>query len=139
MRTLTGCFNCSPITCTSRDHVEELGIHAEAAQVDISVSTISLPLFLPPLGSTVTHIHLAPCSPRPQVQHRDQYIQQCADDFYRWQAANRPADDTFVLHDGPPYANGNLHAGHAMNKILKDIIIRFKVQQGTMRCGRRAK
>ena len=31
---------------------------------------------------------------------------------------------TFVLHDGPPYANGNIHIGHAMNKISKDFIIR---------------
>eukprot|EP00983_Pelagomonas_calceolata_P115528 1160210-Pelagomonas_calceolata.AAC.1 len=30
--------------------------------------------------------------------------------------------DTFTLHDGPPYANGDLHIGHALNKILKDII-----------------
>jgi len=35
-----------------------------------------------------------------------------------------------LLHDGPPYANGDLHAGHALNKILKDIILRVKVQQG---------
>ncbi|KAK3329094.1 tRNA synthetases class I-domain-containing protein [Apodospora peruviana] len=68
--------------------------------------------------------------PRPQPQRRDEYIQRCADDFYKWQAANRPADGTFVLHDGPPYANGSLHAGHALNKILKDIILRVKVQQG---------
>ena len=34
---------------------------------------------------------------------------------------------TFILHDGPPYANGNLHMGHALNKILKDIINRYKV------------
>ncbi|KAJ0093470.1 hypothetical protein Patl1_25066 [Pistacia atlantica] len=33
----------------------------------------------------------------------------------------------FVLHDGPPYANGDLHMGHALNKILKDIINRYKV------------
>ncbi|KAK3382506.1 tRNA synthetases class I-domain-containing protein [Lasiosphaeria ovina] len=68
--------------------------------------------------------------PRPQGQLRDQYIQRCADDLYRWQAANRPADGEFVLHDGPPYANGSLHAGHALNKILKDVILRVKVQQG---------
>ncbi|KAK3693485.1 tRNA synthetases class I-domain-containing protein [Podospora appendiculata] len=68
--------------------------------------------------------------PRPLPQHREQYIQQCADDFYKWQAANRPADNLFTLHDGPPYANGSLHAGHALNKVLKDIIIRVKVQQG---------
>lgn len=36
----------------------------------------------------------------------------------------------FFLHDGPPYANGNLHVGHALNKSLKDIIVRFKNLQG---------
>ncbi len=36
----------------------------------------------------------------------------------------------FILHDGPPYANGNLHMGHALNKILKDIIIRHKNNLG---------
>ncbi len=42
-------------------------------------------------------------------------------------AAGRPK---FVLHDGPPYANGNLHLGHALNKILKDIIVRSKTLAG---------
>lgn len=37
---------------------------------------------------------------------------------------------TFVLHDGPPYANGNIHMGHAMNKISKDIIVRAKSMMG---------
>nr|WP_263313574.1 isoleucine--tRNA ligase [Mammaliicoccus sp. Marseille-Q6498] len=37
---------------------------------------------------------------------------------------------TFILHDGPPYANGNLHMGHALNKILKDIIVRQKAMSG---------
>jgi isoleucyl-tRNA synthetase len=37
---------------------------------------------------------------------------------------------TFTLHDGPPYANGPLHAGHALNKITKDIICRYQVTQG---------
>ena len=36
----------------------------------------------------------------------------------------------FVLHDGPPYANGNLHMGHALNKVLKDFIIRYKNMAG---------
>lgn len=36
----------------------------------------------------------------------------------------------FVLHDGPPYANGNLHMGHALNKILKDFIVRYKNMSG---------
>ncbi|ATE60253.1 isoleucine--tRNA ligase [Thauera sinica] len=42
-------------------------------------------------------------------------------------SAGRPK---FVLHDGPPYANGNLHIGHALNKILKDIIVRSKTMAG---------
>ena len=37
---------------------------------------------------------------------------------------------TFVLHDGPPYANGNLHVGHALNKILKDVVNRTQRMQG---------
>ena len=36
----------------------------------------------------------------------------------------------FVLHDGPPYANGHIHIGTALNKILKDIIIRYKNMTG---------
>ena len=38
--------------------------------------------------------------------------------------------ETFILHDGPPYANGHLHMGHAINKILKDIIIRSRQMAG---------
>ena len=42
-------------------------------------------------------------------------------------SAGRPK---FVLHDGPPYANGNLHLGHALNKILKDMIVRSRTLAG---------
>ena len=38
--------------------------------------------------------------------------------------------DKFILHDGPPYANGNIHIGHAMNKTLKDIIVRSQQMSG---------
>jgi isoleucyl-tRNA synthetase len=41
--------------------------------------------------------------------------------------AGRPK---FILHDGPPYANGNIHIGHALNKILKDLVIKSKRMQG---------
>ena len=37
---------------------------------------------------------------------------------------------TFTLHDGPPYANGSLHMGHALNKVLKDIINKYKTLKG---------
>jgi isoleucyl-tRNA synthetase len=36
----------------------------------------------------------------------------------------------FILHDGPPYANGNIHIGHALNKVLKDIIVKYKAMTG---------
>lgn len=36
----------------------------------------------------------------------------------------------FILHDGPPYANGNIHVGHALNKILKDFVVRFRTMSG---------
>ena len=43
---------------------------------------------------------------------------------------NKNTGKTFMLHDGPPYANGNIHLGHAFNKILKDIIIKYKNMSG---------
>ena len=39
-------------------------------------------------------------------------------------------NERFILHDGPPYANGNIHLGHALNKILKDFIIKYKLMNG---------
>ncbi|KAI9833902.1 MAG: hypothetical protein M1819_003411 [Sarea resinae] len=58
------------------------------------------------------------------------YLARCTDDLYAWQRRERPEDNPFTLHDGPPYANGSLHVGHALNKILKDIICRFQLGQG---------
>ena len=51
-------------------------------------------------------------------------------DVYGQIRAARKGAEKFVLHDGPPYANGNLHIGHAVNKILKDIIIKAKTLDG---------
>ncbi|MBN1938313.1 MAG: class I tRNA ligase family protein, partial [Candidatus Aminicenantes bacterium] len=44
--------------------------------------------------------------------------------------ASRKGREPFVLHDGPPYANGLIHLGTAMNKILKDFIIKSKTMRG---------
>ncbi len=49
--------------------------------------------------------------------------------YQRIRAARRNAPK-FVLHDGPPYANGNIHIGHAVNKVLKDIIVKAKTLSG---------
>ena len=45
----------------------------------------------------------------------------------RKKAGSKPK---YILHDGPPYANGNIHIGHALNKILKDIIVKYKTMRG---------
>jgi isoleucyl-tRNA synthetase len=58
--------------------------------------------------------------------------------LYRWQAINiyqklreqGKGRKKFILHDGPPYANGNTHIGHAVNKILKDIVVKVKTLDG---------
>ncbi|PRT55177.1 Isoleucine--tRNA ligase, mitochondrial [Wickerhamiella sorbophila] len=50
--------------------------------------------------------------------------------LYDWQAEVRKDQRAYILHDGPPYANGDLHLGHALNKVVKDIINRFNVQVG---------
>ncbi len=42
----------------------------------------------------------------------------------------RKGRERFVLHDGPPYANGDIHIGHALNKILKDLIVRYQTMRG---------
>lgn len=81
--------------------------------------------------------------PRPTSDQLETYRQRCTDDLYAWQRANRPStvtvrtgssvhecDNEFVLHDGPPYANGAVHVGHALNKILKDLMLRWELAMG---------
>ncbi|MEG0763254.1 MAG: isoleucine--tRNA ligase [Oscillospiraceae bacterium] len=53
-----------------------------------------------------------------------------ADNLYENMVKNNEGKPLYVLHDGPPYANGNIHMGTAMNKILKDIIVRYKNMNG---------
>ena len=49
---------------------------------------------------------------------------------YEQMIKNNEGKPQFILHDGPPYANGNIHMGTALNKIIKDIIIRYKNMSG---------
>ena len=77
---------------------------------------------------------------RPTATQLEQYRQRCADELYAWQRANRPqslnngegreVNNDFILHDGPPYANGAVHVGHALNKVLKDLIVRWNLTTG---------
>ncbi len=51
-------------------------------------------------------------------------------DLYKLLRETAKGREKFVLHDGPPYANGHLHIGHALNKILKDVIVRARQMMG---------
>lgn len=51
-------------------------------------------------------------------------------DLYRLSVEKEAPRGTFILHDGPPYSNGDIHLGHALNKIAKDIIVKYKTMQG---------
>ena len=61
----------------------------------------------------------------PQILSRWQKL-----DLYHQLREQRKDAEKFILHDGPPYANGNLHIGHALNKILKDVINRSQSMLG---------
>jgi len=50
--------------------------------------------------------------------------------LYRKMVERRRNNPKFVLHDGPPYANGHIHIGHALNKLLKDIIVKYRGMSG---------
>ncbi|MGE3343481.1 MAG: class I tRNA ligase family protein, partial [Vicinamibacterales bacterium] len=50
--------------------------------------------------------------------------------LYEQIRAHRKGAPTFVLHDGPPYANGDIHIGHALNKILKDMVVKSASMSG---------
>ncbi len=51
-------------------------------------------------------------------------------DLYGQIRAARAGAESFILHDGPPYANGDIHIGHAVNKVLKDIIVKSRTLDG---------
>ncbi|KAF7289886.1 hypothetical protein MIND_01363300 [Mycena indigotica] len=71
-----------------------------------------------------------PFTLRPTKENTARLQTRTTSELYQWQRGNLRGPE-FILHDGPPYANGDLHMGHAMNKILKDIITRFHVSRGS--------
>ena len=50
--------------------------------------------------------------------------------LYEKMLENRLGAESYVLHDGPPYANGNIHCGHMLNRLLKDFVVRYKNMSG---------
>src|SRR5690554_8203395 len=51
-------------------------------------------------------------------------------DLYKKVLEKNKDNKPFILHDGPPYANGNIHIGHALQKTLKDFVLRYKTMSG---------
>lgn len=70
---------------------------------------------------------------RGNLTEREPYLLDKADEtqlYAKVLEKNKFSGKKFILHDGPPYANGNIHMGHALNKILKDIVVRYKTMNG---------
>lgn len=66
------------------------------------------------------------------VQREPEFLAKWEKDrlYDKIQAARKSSKEHFVLHDGPPFANGDVHMGTALNKILKDFIVKFKTMSG---------
>uniref|UniRef100_A0A182NGD9 isoleucine--tRNA ligase n=1 Tax=Anopheles dirus TaxID=7168 RepID=A0A182NGD9_9DIPT len=65
-----------------------------------------------------------------RAEIEEQLRKTCLSKLYSWNRTALPAEKEFILHDGPPYANGDLHMGHAINKILKDLILKHNIISG---------
>ncbi len=65
--------------------------------------------------------------PKKEPRMQETWLKQ---DIYHKMLAKRDGAPKFVLHDGPPYANGDIHLGHALNKIIKDFIVRSHFMDG---------
>ena len=78
------------------------------------------------LPKTRFPVRTNPVTHEPAVQKAAKF-----DDLYGWQERERGrSDKVFTLHDGPPYANGAPHMGHVLNRVLKDVINRYKLMRG---------
>ncbi|MCA9401588.1 MAG: isoleucine--tRNA ligase, partial [Candidatus Omnitrophica bacterium] len=65
------------------------------------------------------------------IQKEPEFLKKWQDDALYKEIRQKPHQKKpFILHDGPPYANGDIHIGHALNKILKDIIVKAKTMEG---------
>ena len=130
---------------TQLPYREQVGLGSSPSHLSThhdSMLKSSLALRTPTSWSSTLKLPKSKFPPRPIPTEQSAYLRRCTDDLYSWQNTVRPAaipndslgeksrNNAFILHDGPPYANGSLHIGHALNKILKDLICRFQLSQG---------
>jgi len=88
----------------------------------------------PNTSSLSSTVHL----PQTPFQMKADLLKNEAITRQRWKETNlyekirelRAGQETFTIHDGPPYPNGSIHQGHMLNKVLKDLLIRFKTMDG---------
>jgi len=72
---------------------------------------------------------------RAELSKREPEIERYWEEIGLYQKSlEKPARGDFILHDGPPYSNGNIHIGHALNKVLKDFVVKYKTMAG-FRCA----
>lgn len=67
---------------------------------------------------------------RANLPAREPEFQKLWDDIRVYQRIMERDAPEFILHDGPPYSNGDIHIGHALNKLLKDFVVRYKAMKG---------
>jgi isoleucyl-tRNA synthetase len=89
----------------------------EAAKIDLK-KTVNLPQTGFPMKAS-----LAQLEPKLLKQWEESGL-------YQRIREDRKGGGSYILHDGPPYANGNIHLGHAFNKLLKDFIVKVKTMEG---------
>ncbi|HEY7493462.1 MAG TPA: class I tRNA ligase family protein, partial [Candidatus Tectomicrobia bacterium] len=66
------------------------------------------------------------------LPQREQELLQWWDEMHLYTALRETAHGRpkYILHDGPPYANGRIHVGHVLNKVLKDLVVKTKQMEG---------
>ncbi|KAJ1971497.1 isoleucine-tRNA ligase [Dimargaris xerosporica] len=92
-------------------------------------STLSAKHYSKTLLLPKTDFPLRPKKTKPDPKATEAHLTR----LYQWQQRHNRGPP-FILHDGPPYANGDLHIGHALNRILKDIINRYQILRGRNVC-----
>ena len=94
----------------------------DVSKVSLGIADYSGTLFLPQTSFTM----------RLEISKTEKEILEFWKSYGLYDKLREASKDspTFVLHDGPPYANGHIHMGHALNKILKDIVVKSKQMAG---------
>ncbi|WVQ96550.1 isoleucine-tRNA ligase [Kwoniella sp. CBS 9459] len=123
--TLAGpsCLRASttPLRCTTYRYASTSSTATSKASNSDNRKAYSHTLLLPKTAFPLKHKDI--------VAAEKKYRYKTSDELYRTQVEKHD-NPLFVLHDGPPYANGHLHMGHSLNRVLKDIINRYNVIRG---------